>query len=81
MDPQVSQPHRIEYSRCTRDPAQCIASACSLYYTLLAMIAEESTIDKHALGAAVMDYTKLSLEAALDTIAKNPSMNVVHVRY
>jgi hypothetical protein len=65
-----------------RDPAECIASACSLYETLLRVFMEESSIDRHALGKAVVEYTRLSLDMALNTFAKyEKKVKVVHIRY
>lgn len=69
-----------------RNPVECIASACSLYETLLTTAMEGFSIDKEAIGAAVLDYTKRSLDkafASLDQIKKNKALklNVIHVRY
>jgi len=65
-----------------RDPAECIASACSLYETIMRMACEESTIDAVALGRAVMTYTKLSLEKAEASFKKLGSgLKVIHIRY
>ena len=75
-----------------RDPVECIASACSLYETLAEMGCESWSIDKKAMGKAVLKYTQLCLERAEQTISKinqkyivthhgkgqNP---VIHVRY
>ena len=47
-----------------RDPVECIGSACSLYYTLAAMATEVDSIDKHAIGHGVMEYTRRSLDMA-----------------
>jgi hypothetical protein len=65
-----------------RDPADCIASACSLYETLMCMGMEESSIDKVALGKAVMNYTKVCLTMALRTIAAlGDKFKILHIRY
>ena len=65
-----------------RNPVECIASACSLYETLLHVSFETHTIDKAALGKAVCEYTKLSLEKALDTINKlGKKFKIIHVKY
>jgi hypothetical protein len=65
-----------------RDPADCIASACSLYETLMCMFMEENSIDKKALGAAVMNYTKKCLQMAQDTIKRLGSkFKILHIRY
>jgi hypothetical protein len=68
-----------------RDPVECIASACSLYYTLGTMALEVDSIDKKALGRAVMEYTKLSLDKAHETIeklkGKGRGGHVIHIRY
>lgn len=65
-----------------RDPAECIASACSLYETIMRMACEESSLDAKALGRAVMNYTKLSLEKAEATFKKlGKGLKVIHIRY
>lgn len=65
-----------------RDPAECIASACSLYETILRMGCEEPSIDRNSLGAAVMNYTKVCLvEAEKAFVALGDKFKVVHVRY
>lgn len=65
-----------------RDPVECIGSACSLYETLMRLVTNSETIDRVALGAAVMDYTEVSLEMAEASIAQLGSkLHIVHVRY
>lgn len=67
-----------------RDPTECIASACSLYETILEMGMEEWSIDRKKIGAAVAEYTKLSLEKAEETLKKlGPEKNIkmLHIRY
>jgi hypothetical protein len=65
-----------------RDPVDCIASACSLYETLMRMSMEEKSIDRLALGRAVLDYTRLALDLALQRLKELEGMvKVVHVRY
>ena len=65
-----------------RDPVECIASACSLYEALFNMITNAWTIDKHALGAAVMEYTSIALDKAMASVEKaSSSMKILHVRY
>lgn len=65
-----------------RDPAECIASACSLYETIMHMSMEESSVDAHSIGKAVLEYSKLSLQKAQETIDKlGDKVKVVHVRY
>jgi hypothetical protein len=65
-----------------RNPAECVASACVLYEAVSCMCCEESSIDKHALGAAVMSYTKLVLQKAEETIlALGDKLNIIHVRF
>lgn len=65
-----------------RDPVECIASACSLYETIIKMVINSWTIDKHALGKAVMDYTAYSLDKAVASIEKaSATMRILHVRY
>lgn len=67
-----------------RNPVECIASACSLYETLLRTIAEEDSIDRYALGLAVLEYTTICLTKAIESIAKidkkSPNQ-VIHVKY
>lgn len=61
---------------------ECIASACSLYETLLFFIMENSTVDRAAMGRAVLNYTKLALTSAFETLAKlEGKVKCVHVRY
>jgi hypothetical protein len=66
-----------------RDPAECIASACSLYETIMQMGLEESTVDPKAIGKAVMNYSKKSLDKAEETFTKLKDKNIkmVHIRY
>jgi hypothetical protein len=65
-----------------RDPVDCIASACSLYETLMRMSMEEYSIDRIALGKAVLEYTYLALDMALTTLGKmKDKVKIVHVRY
>lgn len=53
-----------------RHPTECIASACSLYETLMGMGAYEDSIDREALGQAVLDYTEESLKLAEISLKK-----------
>ena len=65
-----------------RNPVECIASACSLYETLMKLSVDSWTIDKKELGLAVMEYTFLSLEKAIRSIEKaGKSMRILHIRY
>lgn len=65
-----------------RDPAECIASACSLYQTLLCMCMEEDSVDPILIGKSVMYYTHRCLELAEKTIKRLGSkFNIVHIRY
>ena len=65
-----------------RNPVECIGSACSLYETIMRIAVNSWTIDKKALGAAVMEYSLLSLEKAIRSIEKaGKNMRIVHVRY
>lgn len=65
-----------------RDPVDCIASACSLYETLMRMSMEEYSIDKEALGQAVLKYTRLALDMAMASLEKMKNkVKVIHVRY
>lgn len=65
-----------------RDPAQCIASACSLFQTLQHMGMEEASVDPKRLGAAIMKYSALCLQKAEESLEKlKGQVKVVHVRY
>lgn len=65
-----------------RNPVECIASACSLYETLMKISVDSWTIDKEALGLAVMELSLLSLEKAIRSIEKAAkTMRVLHIRY
>lgn len=66
-----------------RDPAECVASGCSLYETIMEMGMEQSSIDRVKLGRAVMNYTRKCLDKAEETFAKLKSRNirVIHIRY
>ena len=65
-----------------RDPAECIASACSLYETLMCMFLEEDSVDKLLLGKAVMNYTKRCLEVAEESIKRLGSkFKILHIKY
>jgi hypothetical protein len=76
-----------EFPGCTvvwthRDPVECIASACSLYQTIMNMSLEEASIDSIAIGRAVLNYSRLCLDKAESTIKKlEGKIKVVHVRY
>jgi hypothetical protein len=65
-----------------RNPVECIASACSLYETFLKLSCDTWTINKKILGLAVMEYTYLALEKAIDSINKaSKTMRILHIRY
>lgn len=65
-----------------RNPVECIASACSLYETIMRLSVDSWTIDKNAIGMAVMDYTFLSLEKAIRSIEKaGKGLRILHIRY
>jgi hypothetical protein len=65
-----------------RDPAECVPSACSLFEALLGMGMDEATLDRAALGRAVVHYTHRCLEVAERTIARlGESFKITHVRY
>lgn len=76
-----------EFPGCTvvwthRNPCECVASACSLYETVLRMAMEEPSIDPKALGRAVKRYTSLALQQAEESLSLlGEKMNVIHVRY
>jgi hypothetical protein len=60
---------------------ECVASSCSLYEAILNILMDTWTIDRKALGRAVLKYTKLSLDMAQQHIKENPKLNVVHIKY
>jgi hypothetical protein len=67
-----------------RDPVECIASACSLYECIMKMVIDSWTVDRAALGAAVVDYTYDALNRAgksIDEGVKAGTMKIIHVRY
>jgi len=65
-----------------RDPAACVASACSLHETLMRFGMEEPSIDPKLLGAAVVNYTRRALDKAEETMAKlGDKFKMVHIRY
>jgi len=63
-----------------RDPVECIASACSLYEALMKAAFETNTIDRHALGKAVVEYSRLALDKAFNSFKKLKS-KIIHIRY
>ena len=63
-----------------RDPCECIASACSLYETIMAFTLEPNSIDRAALGRAVLNYTKQALLRAFKTL-ESEKVNIIHVKY
>lgn len=65
-----------------RNPTECIASACSLYESILGMVMERNSINKIALGKAVMNYSELAMKKAMEAIPLIKSkINIEHVRY
>jgi hypothetical protein len=65
-----------------RNPVECIASACSLYETILKISVDSWTIDRKALGLAVMELSLLSLDKAIRSIEKaGKSLRILHIRY
>lgn len=42
---------------------------------------DANTIDKVALGKAVLEYTRLSLSKAFASIEKHSSMKILHIRF
>ena len=63
-----------------RNPCECIASACSLYEAVMAFTMEPKSIDKSALGRAVLNYTKQALLKAFETLKKG-KVNIIHIKY
>ena len=63
-----------------RDPCECIASACSLYETIMAFTMEPNSIDRAALGRSVLNYTKQALLKAFETL-KDGKVNIIHIKY
>jgi hypothetical protein len=65
-----------------RNPTECIASACSLYETILGMVMEKNSINKIALGKAVMNYSELAMKKAIEAIPLVSSkIRIEHVKY
>lgn len=65
-----------------RDPVECIASACSLYETLLCTFLEEYSIDRIMLGKAVLEYSKIAVTRAMQDLEKfSNRVKIVHVKY
>lgn len=65
-----------------RNPTECIASACSLYESILGMVMERNSINKIALGKAVMNYSELAMKKAMEAIPLIESkIKIEHVRY
>ena len=65
-----------------RHPAECVASACSLYEIMLDMTINTWTLDRNALGRAVLNYTELQLEKANEIISKlGKRLNIIHLPY
>lgn len=65
-----------------RNPIECIASACSLYESILGMVMERNTINKIALGQAVMNYSELAMKKAIEAIPiVSSKIKIEHVRY
>ena len=64
------------------DPVECIASACVVYETGFHMMMEPGSINRAALGRAVLQYTRLALDKAFESLkVLETKMKVVHVRY
>lgn len=63
-----------------RNPVECIASACSLYEFAMNMTFESSTVNKIDLGKAVVKYSKLALEKALNYL-KSSTIKIIHINY
>jgi hypothetical protein len=79
-----------------RNPVECVASACSLYDVILEMGAHSDSIDRNALGQAVLDYTEMALSKAQQSLEaiklgftsnhstskdQKGGIKVIHVRY
>jgi hypothetical protein len=65
-----------------RNPSECIASACSLFETLMQMGMEDSSCDRKRIGKAMMEYTHCSLRLAEETIQRLGSkFKILHIRY
>ncbi len=58
-----------------RDPAECIASACSLYETIMRFCMEEISIDPKALGAAVVRLMSCRIEPFVREEKKRQTTN------
>ena len=65
-----------------RHPADCIPSVCSLFEALMHTVLEESSVDRKALGAAVLEHSRLSVERAQQSIeALGNKLSIIHVDF
>lgn len=65
-----------------RDPADCVASACSLYETLIRSGVEGDSINRKLFGEAVMNHTRKSLDRAEAVIKElGTRFKIMHIRY
>jgi hypothetical protein len=68
-----------------RNPIEWIASACALYDTVMQVVMIPESIDRNALGRAVVEYTANSIERAFRSIDTNGegrlNARVIHVSY
>jgi hypothetical protein len=66
-----------------RNPLDCIVSACVLFETILHMVMIPETVNRNALGKAVMEFFTESLTRGMQALDRlsNENIKVVHVKY
>ena len=63
-----------------RHPADCIATICAVYDMLLLLVMKRSSINRAALGRAVLEYTRECLRRASSSIRQLESkIKIVHI--
>ena len=65
---------------CHRHPVESIASACRLYERLMLWVMEPKSVNRYAIGEAVLTYSRCALDKAMDQLELVESAaKVVHV--
>jgi hypothetical protein len=82
--PYIEDLHRVfpnaTYVWMHRNPKDCILTMCSLYDVILQMVMLPASINRHALGRAVLEYCKEALARANRSIRRLQSeLRIVHV--
>lgn len=63
-----------------RNPRDCILIMCALYDVILQMVMLPTSINRHALGRAVLEYCKEAISRATRSIRRlNSELRIVHV--